>query len=181
MLIRLQLGIFALIFIVLLYKKYFKTKLLIIYFITSFTGAWLSLYGGFIDIETFGSGVTAFLRSWNANYFFTGFIIFNPIRLLQYLQAMYSSFIFIDQGEIIWAKLLNIPSIIILSFYWKYIFNAFFSFNNSLKSSYGCLIIFTLSFLLTWLMNPTINTRYVMLMVPFLILLGIASKSKQRT
>ncbi len=176
MLIRLQLGIFALVFLILLYARNFKLKLFFIYCVTSIAGAWLSIHGGYIEEETFGSGMTAFLRSWNINYSYTGFLIFNPIRILQYLQAMYMSFIFIDDGQLDWARLLNIPSVLILTFYWRYIVKVFLNLNFYLKTNLRPLIILVLSFLITWLMNPTVNIRYVMLIVPFLLLLGIAVK-----
>ncbi|MDB0113141.1 hypothetical protein CTY89_09310, partial [Acinetobacter baumannii] len=48
--------------------------------------------------------------------------------------------------------------------------------NYYLQTNLRPLIILVLSFLITWLMNPTVNIRYVMLIVPFLLLLGIAVK-----
>ncbi|WP_180159094.1 hypothetical protein [Acinetobacter sp. YH01026] len=179
MLIRLQLVVFALIFLILLYSKHFKLNLFFIYCMTSISAAWLSIHGGYIEEETFGSGMTAFLRSWNLNYSYTGFLIFNPIRVFQYLQAMYMSFIFIDEGRLDWARLLNIPSILILSFYWRYIVKVFLNLRFYLKTNLRPLIILVISFLITWLMNPTVNIRYVMLVVPFLILLGVAVKHRK--
>ncbi|WP_017817115.1 hypothetical protein [Acinetobacter baumannii] len=147
MLIRLQLGVFALIFLILFYTKYFKTKLFFIYCITSIMGAWLSIHGGYIEEETFGTGMTAFLRTWNMNYSYTGFLIFNPVRILQYLQAMYMSFIFIEDGQLDWARLLNIPSVFILTFYWRYIFKIILNLNYYLQTNLRPLIILVLSFL----------------------------------
>lgn len=180
MLIRLQLGVFALIFLTFLFFKKFKLIFFVLYCVTAFTGAWLSLHGGYIEVETFGSGMTAFLRNWNGSYFYTGFLIFNPIRVVQYFEAMYLSFFVINEGQFDWARFLNIPSVIILSFYWKYIFKAFLNIKLTYNTELKPIMILILSFMLTWLMNPTVNTRYVMLVVPFLFILGVAFKYRKK-
>lgn len=180
MLVRLQLGFFAIIFLFFLISKKYKLLFIVLYMITSFLGAWLSVNGGYIEVETFGEGMTAFLRSWNASYFYTGFVIFNPIRVVQYFQAMYLSFFVINEGQFDWARFLNIPSVIILSLYWKHIFKAFLNIKYTYNTELKPIMILVLSFMLTWLMNPTVNTRYVMLVVPFLFILGVAFKYRKK-
>ena len=81
-----------------------------------------------------------------------------------------SFFIYTD-GLIDISKILRIPLLVAIIYLFKQFIYSIKNFSIVNKTEGKNINIVLISFTLTWLMNPTINARYVMLIVPIFILL----------
>ncbi len=167
--VRIQLLVFGLLVLYLSYGD-FRKRILISYILTSLIGGYTAVNGNLISKESMGNGFGSYVLYINSEYYYLGNLLLNPIRILQFLLDIFLSFNIYTDGKIDVAKILRIPILIVLTFHLKYIIYFFrkdFSLNNDLSQ----IVIVIISFLLTWLMNPTVNARYIMLIVPILLLL----------
>lgn len=169
--VRIQLLIFGFITIF-ISRGNFKKRVLLTYLTTSIIAAIISVKAGLISSSSLGNGFSSFLIQINKSYYYLGYLIFNPLRIIQFLVDIYMSFNIYTEGLIDVAKILRIPLLILLMLHFKSIFNFFINLKSVNDSKVMSLNVIVVAFTLTWLMNPTINARYVMLIVPFLILLG---------
>lgn len=175
--IRFQLIAFILIFIFLSYPKRLWFNFAIVYISTSLFAAYLTVYFPIIGAESLGGGFSAYLVELNQRYFI-GYLIFNPIRLLQYFFDAYRSFnIFAENGAIDVAKLLRLPQLVLLGVLSPYFFKLMKYWNTYSQTVAKPFVICILAFACTWLMNPTVNARYVMLITPIMILLSLYVRS----
>jgi hypothetical protein len=170
-LVRIQLLIFGILSVYLSFGN-FKRRILLAYIGTSILGAIISVKGELITDESMGSGFSAFLIYFNQRYFYTGYLIFNPLRVVQFFMDIYMSFYIYTNGLVDVSKILRIPLLIALLFFINPIVYSLRNFSIVNKTIIKEVFIILISFVLIWLMNPTINARYVMLIVPFLIVLG---------
>ena len=117
-----------------------------------------------------------FLVDFNQR-FYVGYLIFNPLRALQYLVDAFSSFSFwTDTGGVDVAKILRIPQLLLLVALAPPIISMIKRFNYWLTTPAKSLVLVVVSFFLVWLMNPTINARYTMLITPVLVLFGLYAR-----
>jgi hypothetical protein len=178
--VRVQLVIFILIFIFLSSTKKLGLRFLITYVSTSLFAAYLSVHFSIIGEDSLGGGFSAYLIGLN-NQYMIGYLIFNPIRLVQYVIDAYLSFdIFTENGAIDVAKILRIPQLILLTMLTPYFYKLFIRRDRYLKTAARPLVITILAFACTWLINPTVNARYVMLITPILVLLGLYVRGTRR-
>ena len=85
---------------------------------------------------------------------------------------VFMSFFIYTDGLIDIAKILRLPLLIVFFFLFNPIFYSLRNFSIVNKTEIKPVFIIIISFILTWLINPTINARYVMLIVPFFLILG---------
>lgn len=169
--VRIQLLIFGIITIYLSFGN-FKRRFIYSYIFTSILGAIISVKSELISDESMGSGFSMFLIEFNRNFFYTGYLIFNPLRVLQFIMDIFMSFNIYTDGLIDVSKVLRIPLLIGILFLFKQFVYSINNFRVVNDSKVKQIFIILISFSLTWLMNPTINARYVMLIVPFILLFG---------
>jgi hypothetical protein len=175
--IRIQLVVFILIFTFLSSTKGLRLRFVIVYILTSLLAAYLSVYFSIIGEDSLGDGFSAYLIDLN-NKYLIGYLIFNPVRLLQYIYDAYLSFnIFSENGAIDVAKILRIPQLALLAMLTIYFFKLIKHWNIYSKTVAKPLVVSILAYACTWLMNPTVNARYVMLITPILVLLGLYVRS----
>lgn len=171
--IRIQLALYIITYIFLASAKNIGPRFFIIYTFTSLLAAYLSVYFSVIGEDSLGDGFSAYLINLN-NEHLMGYFLFNPIRLLQFIFDAYLSFdIFTKSGAIDVAKVLRLPQLILLALLAPYFCKLFTRWRIYKKSSCRPLVVVILAYACTWLMNPTINARYVMLVTPILVLLGL--------
>jgi hypothetical protein len=172
-LVRQQLAVFAIIYMFLMQSRQPWGRIILVYFITSLVAAYLSVNFDIIGEDSLGSGFSAFLMGLNQQYFI-GYLIFNPVRVLQYIGDAYASFFLATgTGGVDTAKLLRIPQLITLLLLSKPLLSIVIHFNDWLKTPARPLVLVVVAYLLAWLMNPTINARYVMLITPVLVLFAL--------
>lgn len=175
--IRIQLVIFILIFVFLSSTKRLGLRFWIVYILTSLLAAYLSVYFSIIGEDSLGDGFSAYLIDLN-NKYMIGYLVFNPFRLVQFIFDAYLSFYFFtDNGAIDVAKILRIPQLVLLTMLTPFFCKLINRWGIYSKSVSRPLAITILAYACTWLMNPTVNARYVMLITPILVLLGLYLRS----
>ena len=181
LLIRQQLLVFALIFIYLMHSPKPWLRIILVYLATSLVAGYISVVTPIIGDDSLGGGFSAYLVDFNQNYYI-GYLIFNPIRVLQYIFDAYSSFSFWTEfGGVDTAKILRLPQLLIILLLLKPLSSLLVNFNYWLNTPVRPLVIVVVAFLMAWLMNPTVNARYVMLITPILVLFALyARKNKER-
>jgi len=176
-LVRQQLAIFSLIFLYLMHTPKTGTKIGYLYIITSVTAGILSVFAAIIGEESLGSGLSSYLVNFNQQYY-VGYLLFNPIRVVQYVFDAYLSFSYgTENFGVDTAKLLRLPQLILLLFLGRHVLSMGTRFSFWIRTPAKGLVIATIAYLLTWLMNPTINARYVMLITPILVLFALYARN----
>ena len=177
-LVRQQLALFAIIFIYLMQPQRPSKRILFAYIVTSTVAGFLSVFASIIGEETLGNGLSLYLVDFNSKYY-VGYLLFNPIRVIQYIYDAYSSFSFETlTGGVDTAKVLRLPQLILVAALAKPISSMVIRFQYWMDSPAKSLVIATTAYLLTWLMNPTVNARYVMLITPVLVLFGLYARKR---
>lgn len=178
--IRIQLVIFILIFIFIASAKKISSRFWVVYIFTSLLAAYLSVYFSIIGEDSLGDGFSAYLVNLNKEHLI-GYLLFNPIRVLQFIFDAYVSFdIFTESGAIDVAKFLRLPQLLLLAALAPHFYTLYTRWSSYSKSIARPLVIVILAYTCTWLMNPTVNARYVMLVTPILVLLGLFVRSTRR-
>lgn len=178
-LIRQQLLIFVLVYLVLSYSKRPVRSALILYVLTSLAAGLLSVFASVIGEESLGEGLSAQLIEFNANYY-VGYLLFNPVRVLQYAYDTLLSFDFVtDTGGLEAAKILRLPQLVVLIALTPTLLNLFRHFRQEMGVPRSREVLYAIvSYLLAWLMNPTVNARYVMLITPLLVLWALHARQR---
>ncbi len=172
-LVRIQLVVFVIIFLFLMTGERAFPRILISYVATSLVAGYLSVFYSIIGVESLGDGFSSYLVSFNQK-FYTGYLLFNPVRVVQYFIDAYSSFLFFTpSGGINTAKFLRLPQLLLMLLLLMPLSALIFKLKFWLQSPARPLILVVIAYLLTWLMNPTVNARYVMLITPILVLFAL--------
>lgn len=181
-LVRIQLAAFVLILLYITFSKNKSFSIIISYISTSFLAGYVSVINPIIGDESLGEGFSYFLIDFN-NKYYIGYLLFNPIRILQYIADAYSSFYIItENGGIDTAKLLRIPQLIIILILLRPLSTLITKYSYWMRTPARYLIFVIISYFLAWLMNPTVNARYVMLITPVIVLFALyARKHAPRT
>ena len=175
-LVRQQLAVFAILFMYFAQTKFPVKRIIFAYIATSTIAGLLSVFAGVIGEDSLGDGFNSFLIQFNAQYY-VGYLVFNPIRVLQYIMDAYSSFyVFTEDGGIDMAKLLRIPQLLLLSVLCRPIFSMAWNFRYWLTTDAKPVVLIVVAYLLAWLMNPTINARYVMLITPVILIFALFAR-----
>jgi len=153
-----------------------RLRLAVLYTITSIAAGALSVYASVIGEESLGEGFSAYLIAFNDQYL-VGYLLFNPLRVAQYVMDAYSSFnIWTDSGGLDVARLLRLPQLLLIVALAPAISSLITRFSYWLTTPARPLVICIVAYLLAWLMNPTINARYVMLITPVVVLFGLYAR-----
>jgi hypothetical protein len=180
-LVRLQLAAYSLILIYFMLSKNPVKRIMIAYIITSVVAGYLSVFASVIGEDSLGSGFSSYLIAINKRFLFTGYLIFNPARVVQYIVDAYASFyLWTPSGGIDTARLLRLPQLIVIALLIKPMARLVSNFRYWLDTPARPLVLSVVSYLLAWLMNPTINARYVMLITPVLILFALYARHLRR-
>lgn len=179
-LVRQQLALFMLMFVLLNWAQRPGPRMLALYVVTSLVAALLSIFAAVIEPESLGDGFSAFLIGVNQDYY-VGYLLLNPVRVLQYIADAYASFSFgTEFGGVDAAKVLRLPQLVLLFFLAPPLFTMVTRFGEWLKTPARPMVLVVVSYLLAWLMNPTINARYVMLITPVLVLFALYVRKQKR-
>ncbi|MFL1479416.1 hypothetical protein [Pseudomonas grimontii] len=174
-LVRLQLIIYVFLFVLFMLSKRPILWIFFAYLGTSLIAGVLTVIAPVIGQESLGEGFSSFIVGFNQNYF-VGYVLFNPLRVVQFVMDAYSSlWFFTETGGLDVAKILRVPQLIFLLFLMKplvSISKTKYWFNTPARP----LVLAIFAFLIAWLMNPTINVRYVMLITPVLALFGMYAR-----
>lgn len=171
--VRQQLGVFLLVFCLLMWVRRPVWWAIGLYLFFSLAAGYMSVFFSIVGDESLGGGFSAFLVEFNRQYY-VGYVVFNPIRVVQYILDAYASFFFLtDYGGVDTAKILRLPQLLVVVALAPHIFSLVSHFRYWLQSPARPLVLVVVSYLLVWLMNPTVNARYVMLITPVLILFGL--------
>lgn len=173
-LVRQQLVIFLLIFVFLMSREKPIRHIVWLYLLTALAAGILSVFASIIGEESLGDGFSAYLIEFNRHYYL-GYVLFNPLRVIQYIIDAYSSFALqTPNGGIDTAKLLRLPQLVVLLLLIKPLSTLVTRFRHWLSEpTTRPLVLAVIAYLLAWLMNPTVNARYVMLITPVLVLFGL--------
>lgn len=176
--VRIQLAIFTVILIYISLGRRLWWKVLLAYLFTSLLAGYLSVYHSIIGDESLGSGFNLFVMEFNRSYL-VGYVLFNPVRLFQYVVDAYLSFvIYTEDGAIDVAKVLRIPILVMFVYFYRDFFSLIVNIKKYLNTELRPLILVVIAYSLTWLMSPIINARYVMLITPVLLLAILAFRQK---
>lgn len=179
-LVRQQLALFMLMFVFLMWARRPVPRMVFLYVVTSLVAAFLSIFAAVIEPESLGDGFSAFLIGINQQ-FYVGYLLLNPVRVLQYVADAYASFWpATDTGGIDAAKVLRWPQLLLLLFLARPLSTMVTRFRHWLDTPARALVLVVVAYLLAWLMNPTINARYVMLITPVLVLFALYAKRQLR-
>lgn len=171
--VRQQLAVFLLVYCFLMIVRRPVFWILGMYVLFSLAAGYMSVFFSIIGDESLGSGFSAFLVEFNRQYY-AGYLLFNPVRVVQYVLDAYASFFFLtEHGGVDTAKILRLPQLVVVAILSPHILSLLSQFRFWLRSPARPLVIVIVSYLLVWLMNPTVNARYVMLITPILILFGL--------
>ena len=175
-LVRQQLLVYIALFVFLQTAVFPVSRLLFSYIVTSLMAAYLVSFMDIIGAESLEDGFSAFVFEVNRSYY-VGYLIFNPVRIVQFVQDAFSSFLFVlPDGSIDMAKLLRVPQLLLIAMLGKSLYISLKFTSYGMRDVSRPLYCALFSYLLAWLMNPTINARYVMLITPVIILLALYAR-----
>jgi hypothetical protein len=178
LLVRIQLATFVLVF------AFFMKggarpwlRIALVYVVTSIVAGLLSALTALISEESLGSGLSAWLVEFNAQYY-VGYLLLNPVRVVQYVADTLSSFAFVSStGAIDVAKILRVPEIGLLLLLIRPLSTLVTRFSDWLDTPARPLVLTVLAYLIVWLMNPTVNARYFIVITPVLMLFALFARA----
>ncbi|HEU4776176.1 MAG TPA: hypothetical protein VFS95_05075, partial [Telluria sp.] len=156
-LVRQQLAVFAVLFVFFMLPGRTQGRMVLAYVATSLAAGVLSAFVSVIGEESMGDGFGAYLMQFNSQYF-VGYLLFNPLRVLQYLMDVYASFfIYLEDGGVDVAKILRLPLLVLLALRWRDAWSMLAHFGFWLRGPLRPVLCTIVAYLLAWLMNPTVN------------------------
>jgi len=122
-----------------------------------------------------GMGISALVQSLNARYGI-GALLLNPIRVVQYFfdlcRAVLSG---LTQSHSL-AELKGAPILLLLLWLLPNYVRLLFGLHRVASAYFRPLLSAIWVFFCVWLINPTINERYLLLITPVIVLLGLAAR-----
>ncbi|HGM5582913.1 TPA: hypothetical protein ACKP22_004637 [Pseudomonas putida] len=180
-LVRQQLLVYVALFIFIQTAAWPLWRIVIAYVMTSLVAAYLVVHNNIIGSESLEDGFSALVYGLNAQTYL-GYLLLNPIRVLQFIQDSILSFFFIlPDGSIDMGRLLRTPQILLLILMAWPLWIGFKRFRDGLQDASRPLYSALFAYLMAWLMNPTVNARYVMLIAPVLVLIACYAQRKYLT
>lgn len=180
--IRFQLPVLLIVYAYMVVKNKKPLKeILLLYIASSLLNGYLAKYQThFFNERTLSDGLSFFVYQLNIKYYI-GSLLFNPLRVIQYLYDTLLSFDFINEDyKIDVSRLKNIPQLFILFLYFPFIINCFVKYKKKMHGDERFFMAIIVSFFLIWLFNPTINQRYFICVLPIFQLLGLFQLYKFR-
>lgn len=175
-LVRQQLFIYLVSFVFLYTAVWPFWRILVVYMVTCLVASYVVVHANIIGTESLEGGFSSFVYSVNESSYL-GYLFFNPVRVLQFVQDALLSFFFLTpEGVVDMGRLLRVPQVLCLLIMSRPIFNALVNTRTGMHELSRPLYCSLVSYLMAWLMNPTVNARYVMLIAPVLVLLALYAK-----
>lgn len=172
-LIRIQMPALILVYLYFIHSKPSIKNFMIVYIIISIINGYISRYQTmFIGQETLADGISSIIYNLNVN-FGIGSLLLNPVRLIQSFYSIFDSFNFEYRYGIDVSKIKNIPQLIVFMLLIPFVLKCFYHYEYYMGTKVKHVMAIAPSFFLVWFFNPTINSRYIMLIIPFLILVGV--------
>lgn len=182
--IRLQLVPFLILLLYLNNENKHSIRLLLSYVGTSIVAALVVKYLSIIQLTSLTSGLGLNLNTlvWSLNEkYLIGSLLLNPLRVIQYFFSIYQSAIFIDSSYLLdLSRLKNIPHMLLLLIVLPLMMKAYLNYKSYIQSKAKVFMNAITSFFFIWLINPTTNNRYILLMVPIMALLAIYVFERKR-
>lgn len=176
--VRQQLLVYVALFIFIQTAVWPLWRIFFAYIVTSLVAAYLVTHNSIIGSESLEGGFSSLVYSINEHYY-VGYLLLNPIRVLQFVQDSMLSFFFITpDGAIDMGRALRVPQVLLLILMGYPLCVAVKRFRDGLQSVARPLYSALIAYLLAWLMNPTINARYVMLIAPVLVLMACYARQR---
>jgi len=176
--IRIQLPLFGLVLLFLLdYKKISLVyKILFLYIVSCTLSVILVNNIELISLDnmntSLGFGITKITKELNQNYYIGSFLL-NPIKIFQYFYDYLNGFTYIyDFSKFDLYREKDILNLFFLPFSIILLLFTFLCKRKVHEISKVFLLIIV-AFFIVWLINPTINYRYLSLFVPYIIIAGI--------
>src|SRR3989442_5690444 len=173
MIVRLQLGLFGLSLVWLYNRRNYMLSVALLYVITSIGSAVFATQVMPFDEAFLGLGTVQLVYALNESYYI-GSLIFNPIRVIQYLYDLSSTIVFVKDGAIDLYALKDAPVAVLMLFLLPFLFYAFCRPNYYQHTAHRILMTSIITFMLVLLMNHLIHARYLFPILPIVFLLGIA-------
>lgn len=177
--IRMQLPLFGLSLFFLVYYTNIsnKKKIIFIYIISSIAAVLLTNTINIISEESMntslGIGITTIVQSLNKEYYIGSFLL-NPIKIVQYFYDYSLAYKYIFSPDLFYFY--RIKEFVNLIFLPISIFSIFiYLFFNKKNIDYGIQIflLVIVSFFTVWLINPTVNYRYIGVFMPYILVSGL--------
>lgn len=179
-LVRQQLAVFMLIVAYLMPCRHLSWRIPLVYIVTSLTAGYITSSNNFVSEESFiDAGISSFLYDFNRRYFCVAYLLFNPVRIVQLIFVIYGTLWYTfntGTGGIDTAMALYIPQLFVLLFLMKPLGSLVLYFRYWLGTPARPMVLVIVAYLMAWLMNPTINARYVMLITPVLVLFALYAR-----
>lgn len=173
MLVRQQLAVFFFLLMLLSSRERPIPMMLALYLVTSIGAGVLTTALPIIGFDSLGGGFSLFLHDFNQRYVI-GYLLFNPLRVVQYVfDALISFQVLTPTGGLEVARLLRWPQLLLLMVMARPLSTLVTDWRGVLRSDERAFVLVVFAYLLAWLMNPTVNARYVMLITPVLVLYAL--------
>ncbi|WP_429218173.1 hypothetical protein [Aeromonas veronii] len=169
-LVRQQLALCLFVFAFLINVKKPLFWMVTSYIIGSLAAGYISAHVPIISEESMGGGLSSFLMALNSQYYI-GSLFLNPVRFIQYFfsvpQSLMYTFMDVRFDFAAGLRALTLPlAILAFLFFSRSLSNIKATLNSGLKVYF----LLAYSFFICWLLNPTINSRYLMLILPIMVL-----------
>ena len=176
-LVRQQLALCLITFLFLLKAKRTLFWIVVAYIVSSMAAGYISANLNLISQQSMGSGFSSYLMKLNSQYY-VGNLLLNPVRVLQYFLSVPQSLIYtINNGKLDLAALLRALTLPLSLMAFSFLFYSLRNVRSVISTCGREYFLLTYSFFLCWLLNPTINSRYLMLIIPVMVL-GYSYQSK---
>jgi hypothetical protein len=181
--IRMQLPIFAitLLFLVNYDKLSLSKKIFILYFLSSLGAVLLENTINLLAMDRMGTslgiGMTKIIRELNSNYGL-GSLLLNPIKIIQYFYDYSVGYTYLFNFSQLY--LFRVKDFLNLIFLPVSLFSLSIYFLNKkmLNTGSNIFLLVIISFFTVWLINPTVNYRYIGIFLPYILVPGIYATLK---
>ena len=169
--VRQQLALCIFTYLVLLNVKQVKLTMFLVYIMSTLAAGYISVHFSFISDQSLGDGLSYFIKTFNNYFYYLGYFVFNPVRVIQYFYSVPQSLLTLYNGRFFdFAALLRVLSFPLVIYSVLFIYGLVKNFKYSLLISQKPYALLVYSFFVCWLMNPSINARYFMLILPVMVL-----------
>jgi len=172
--IRLQLPLFALtLYFLLSFQNIsLKRKIFYLYIISAAAAALLENITSLITMNrmdtSLGLGITKIIRELNTQYYIGSFLL-NPVKIIQYFYDYIQAFRYLLEIH----RLKDIFNLLFLPISLFSLLTYFFLVKKPMEYRLNVFIFVLISFFTVWLINPTVNYRYIGIFIPYIIIPGI--------
>lgn len=176
--VRVQLAVYCILLLFVVLGSRPRLRLFLVYTLCALVAGFVSVYFPVISETTLTSGVSREIYSLSREYVFIYFFV-DPIRLLIAYKSLLDSFLFIHDGQLDVSRAINIPFVLGFLFLTKDWLTALLSRRYYFDYRSRVLISAIFVYFFVWLINPTINVRYILLIVPVFFVLAMYRRAQR--